>query len=147
MSGGDALVRLVHAIDRLDWDGIRACLADTVQVDYSELFDTPAAPTPAEDLIDQWQALLPGFTSTQHLLGPILVETGPSSGPAAHAHVRAWHHLPDAEPWVVAGHYEALLDAEGRIAGLTLRVFHVDGPHDATERASARAGAHPRTER
>lgn len=138
----DTLVRLVHAVDRLDWDRVRSCLADTIALDYSELFGEPARATPRDQLVTQWRALLPGFASTQHLLGPLT--TDPDDNGLTHANVRAWHYLGDSDPWVVAGHYEVRHDEANRIIALTLRVYHVNGPDDAPQHATERAAREPR---
>jgi hypothetical protein len=128
-----ALVRLVHAIDRLDWAGVRAELADELETDYTSLFGGEPARQTGDELVAQWRGLLPGFTATQHLLGPVLTD-----GDRVEAHVRAYHRVEDRE-WLVAGHYVARL-AGGRIAALTLQTYYQDGDLDlpavATERAS-----------
>ncbi len=36
MSDADALTRLLHAVDRLDWSEVRRSLAGEVRVDYAE---------------------------------------------------------------------------------------------------------------
>lgn len=52
MTDADTLTRMLHAVDRLDWDGVRACFAGQLRVDYTELN---------------------GFDATQHLTGPVLL--------------------------------------------------------------------------
>ena len=49
MHAEEALPALVHAIDRLDWEGVRERLADTVDVDYSELSGERQGPMPGDD--------------------------------------------------------------------------------------------------
>ena len=131
----DALVDLVHAIDTLDWDGVRAVLADRLTTDYTSLFGGEPQQQTGDELVEQWKALLPGFTATQHLLGPVRV-----SGSSARAHVRACHCLDDAR-WIVAGHYRATLTDDGRICALTLDTYYQDGdpslPTAAQERIAA----------
>ena len=129
-----ALVDLVHAVDRLDWDGVRAAFADKLVLDYTSLFGGEAEELAADELVERWQALLPGFEATQHLLGPVL---GTDAG--CEAHVRAEHRI-GSDVWLVAGHYVAEL-TDGRISSLTLQTFFQDGvldlPAKATERVEA----------
>jgi len=135
MTHADVLVDLVHAIDTLDWTGVRAALADELTTDYTSLFGGSPQQQTGDELVEQWQALLPGFTATQHLLGPVRV-----SGSSARAHVRASHRVDDAR-WVVAGHYRATLSADGRISALVLDTYYQDGdlelPAAAQERIAA----------
>lgn len=143
MTASDILPTLMHATDRLDWAAVRDCFAESVDVDYSELTGSVQGEVLVDDLLEQWQALLPGFLATQHLLGPVTTRVD-AGHTVVDTHVRAWHYLPDEEPWVVAGHYEARVDTENRISALKLRVFHLGGPTDAPARAIARAITNPR---
>lgn len=143
MTASDVLPILVYATDRLDWDAVRDCFANSVEIDYSELTGSVQGEVRADDLVEQWQALLPGFLATQHLLGPVLARQD-AGQTVVNTHVRAWHYLPDEEPWVVAGHYEARINSDNQISALTLRVLHVSGPVDAPARAIDRALTSPR---
>lgn len=149
---GDTLVDLVHAIDRLDWDGVRAAFADELDLDYTSLSGGEPERLAADELVARWRALLPGFDSTQHLLGPVRERTGGEAGSAeVEAHVRAYHRVDEVtDPgplWIVAGNYVVTLARSGagwRIAGLTLQTYYQDGnldlPATATDRASAGQG-------
>jgi hypothetical protein len=142
------LTRLLHAIDDLDWDGVRACLADQVRTDYTELFGGEPETLPADDLVERWKGLVPGFDATQHMTGPCLVEER-DGGLVVQTHVRAYHRLGD-EVWGVHGHYVVPLertDAGWRIAGITLRMFYQEGDKDLPGRAAERAGRSPRVAR
>lgn len=126
-----ALVRLVHAIDVLDWAGVRAVLGDRVLVDYTSLGGGEPAEVSGDDLVTTWQGLLPGFGATQHLLGPVVV-----TGEREEAHVRGYHHL-DGSVWMIAGHYAAEVRGD-RIAALRLDTYYQDGDLDLPARATAR---------
>ena len=115
------LTRLLHAIDALNWVGVRSCLADEVRTDYTSLFGGEPETVTGDDLVARWQALLPGFAATQHLTGPVLVE-----GDVAETHVRAHHWMADGDRWSVYGHYVARL-VDDRIAELTLQTFRQEG--------------------
>ena len=128
-----ALVVLVHAVDRLDWAGMRAVFADRLRLDYTSLNGGEPEELAADELIARWQDLLPGFDATQHLLGPVL-----ATGDRTEAHVRAHHWLGGAV-WTVAGHYVAEL-AGDRITALRLDTYHQDGDPDLPATATARVG-------
>jgi hypothetical protein len=142
---GDTLVALVHAVDRLDWDGVRAAFADRLALDYTSLSGGEPEDLAADELIDRWRSLLPGFEATQHLLGPVLSsDTGDNS--QAEAHVRAWHRIGDRE-WMVAGHYVAELTRDGderRITALRLDTYYQEGDLDLPATATQRASTEPR---
>jgi hypothetical protein len=65
--------QLLHAVDQLDWAGVRQAFADEVRSDYTSLSGGAPQRGPVDDLIAQWRTLLPGFDATQHLLGAPLV--------------------------------------------------------------------------
>jgi len=142
------LTRLLHAIDDVDWDGVRACLADRVRTDYSELFGGEPETLPADELVERWKGLVPGFDATQHMTGPCLVDERDGEV-VVQTHVRGYHVLGDAV-WAVHGHYEVPLERtpDGwRIAGISLRVFYQEGDRDLPTRAAERASASPRVAR
>lgn len=147
------LTRMLHAIDELDWAGVRACLADGVRTDYTELFGGEPETLSGDALVERWQGLLPGFDATQHLTGPCLVEEDHDGGVRVRTHVRGYHHIADAEGgpvWAVHGHYAAPLERAGdgwRIAGITLRVFYQEGNTGLPALAAERAGQSPRAAR
>ena len=72
------IVRMIHAVDQLDWPAIRHEFADTVDVDYTSLVGGEPETMPTEDLMERWQGLLPGFEATQHLLD--LLQISPRGG-------------------------------------------------------------------
>ncbi|TWF81691.1 SnoaL-like protein [Pseudonocardia hierapolitana] len=142
------LTRLLHAIDDVDWGEVRACLADEVRTDYTELFGGEAETLPADELVERWKGLVPGFDATQHMTGPCLVDER-DGGLVAQTHVRAYHRIGDAV-WGVHGHYVVPLErtsAGWQIAGITLRLFYQEGDRDLPARAAERAGTSPRVTR
>jgi hypothetical protein len=92
-------------------------------------------------VVGGWRtALAP--VSTQHLLGPVVVEVAGASA-AARCHVRAWHMAkgaPGGDEWVVAGHY-VFSFARGtggwKIAGLKLETLHQRGNTKLLQEAAA----------
>jgi SnoaL-like domain len=140
------LVHLLHAVDQLDWAGMKEAFADEVRSDYTSLSGGAPQIGPVDDLIAQWRTLLPGFDATQHLLGAPLVSIDADQA-RVDAHVRAHHWLNNAV-WTVYGHYACGLvngPAGWRVASLTLTVFHQDGGSALAALATARAGRDPRS--
>jgi hypothetical protein len=142
MSEADVLTRLLQAVDRLDWAEVKRCLAGEVLVDYTELSGGEPETLTADDLVERWRGLLPGFDATQHMTGPVLVSHDGGGGVRADAHVRGYHRL-GAETWAVHGHYVARL-LDGKIAELTLQVFYQEGNLSLPEEATKRVGTQPR---
>ncbi len=98
-----AVNQMAFAADSHDWDICRSTFADEVFVDYTSMAGGEPATIPADALIESWQGLLPGFTTTQHLLGTHIVK---SSGNVAecHAHFQA-NHILDDQVWTLGGRY------------------------------------------
>jgi hypothetical protein len=144
---------MLQAIDELDWPVVRACLADEVHADYTELFGGEAETLSGDALVQRWQGLVPGFDATQHMTGPCLLEEGPDGRLRVRTHVRGYHRIADAEGgpvWGVHGHYAVPLERSGdgwRIAGITLRVFYQEGNTELPALAAERAGQSPRAAR
>jgi hypothetical protein len=127
---------------------VRACLADEVRTDYTELFGGEPETLPADELVERWKSLVPGFDATQHMTGPCLVDER-DGGLVAKTHVRAYHRLGDAV-WGVHGHYVVPLERTAacwRIAGITLRMFYQEGDSGLPAKAAERARTQPRLAR
>jgi ketosteroid isomerase-like protein len=138
----ETITALLDAIDRRDWDTVNACLDEEVVTDYVSLFGGTPQKQRGADLIASWRRFLPGFDSTQHMTGPVLVDVKGGSGTATCA-VTAEHWLGDAV-WRVSGQYRAdlILRAGGwTISGLALKNARVQGDMGLPARASARASS------
>lgn len=144
--------RMLHAVDALDWTEVRACLAEEVRTDYTELFGGEVETVSGDDLAARWQAVFPGFDATQHLTGPCVFEAGGPGG-RLRTHVRAYHQIAGAQGgaiWAVHGHYVVSLietEAGRRIAGITLQVFYQEGNAAIPSLAAQRATTSPRAPR
>jgi hypothetical protein len=132
-----SIVRFFRAIDTRDWDTVRSLLADEVTLDYVSLFGGEVETVPADEVIDRWRGLLPGFDATQHFLGVLDEVDG-----TIQCGVRGYHVLGD-EAWMVAGWYRLTLDDGDprRLAGIALETAYETGDRSLVERASAQAGA------
>lgn len=139
-----AITRMLFAIDKLDWRGVRAELADDVRIDYTSLFGGSAERLKADALLQRWQALVPGFDATQHLTGPIIVTARNAQGATAETHVRGYHYIEGeaGDVWMVAGHYVmqvARTSAGWKIAGIQLDVYRQEGNRNLVPLAMERA--------
>jgi uncharacterized protein len=140
---------LLQAVDLRDWTAARACLADEVDTDYSSLFGGTPERLRSDALIKRWRDLVPGFDSTQHIAGPVLIYEARGDSAKARTAVRAYHYFaeaPGGSVWIVAGRYEmrlSRLSGEWRISALTLQTAYQDGnlalPGLATKRAQEQA--------
>ena len=151
------LTRLLHAVDALHWARVRDCVADQLELDYTELFGGEPQLVTGDQLVAGWQSLLPGFDATHHMTGPVLTE--PANGGGAdgdlplRAQVRGLHQLAGAEGgdlWDVYGQYEVRLtkaDGGWRISRLVLHLIHQAGNTGLPELAVARAATSPRAPR
>lgn len=142
----DAVTSLLHAVDLLDWDGVLAVLDDQVRLDYTSLWGGSAETVAATEVVTRWQGLLPGFDTTQHLTGPVLVSPD-GDGVRCTTTVRGYHHVVDGDQqatWMIAGWYDIRVRQvpDGwRIAAITLHATYEEGDRALTEAATARVGA------
>jgi hypothetical protein len=146
VTDADVLPRLLYAIDALDWPAVREAFADEVRLDYTSLFGGEPETLAGDELIARWQALLPGFDATQHMLGPVVLTDDAGPGVRADAHVRGYHHIggqDGGQTWAVHGHYTARL-VGGKITELTLALFYQEGELDLPAVATERAATSPR---
>ncbi|WP_205856580.1 nuclear transport factor 2 family protein [Phytoactinopolyspora endophytica] len=144
---GEAVAAMLHAIDNVDWDSAYASFAATVTIDYTSLWGGEPETLDAGELIMRWRKLLPGFDSTQHLLGPVVTTAQDEHQATCTASIRAYHHLADgqdASTWMVAGQYVMTLErlTDGwKIRGITLNVAYEEGGRTVIERAQERVAA------
>ncbi len=145
----ETISSMLHAIDALDWEQVRASFADRVEIDYTSLFGGEPATLALDDLLANWKNLLPGFEATQHLTGPVVVRRA-GAKTFAETHVRGYHSIAGAEGgnlWMVAGHYTLRMvqnKKQWKIAALKLTVFYQEGNLKLPEVAQGRAKTSPR---
>ncbi|MCA2216564.1 nuclear transport factor 2 family protein [Jidongwangia harbinensis] len=130
-----SIVRFFRAVDTRDWATVRALLADEVVLDYVSLFGGEVETVAADEVVERWRALLPGFDATQHFLGVPAELDG-----TVQANVRGYHVLGD-EVWMVAGWYRLTLTAgdPARVAGIVLTAAYETGDRELVARARERA--------
>lgn len=137
------ITRMLFAIDQLDWRGVRAGLADDVEIDYTSLFGGSPERLKADVLLQRWQSLLPGFDATQHLTGPIIVTARNGQRATAETHVRAYHYIEGEAggAWMVGGHYVMQVEqtsAGWKISGIKLDVYQQEGNNNLAPIATDR---------
>jgi hypothetical protein len=149
----DVVAGLFHAVDDLDWEGVRSSLTSKLALDYTSLWGGQPQELDVDDVIMSWRQLLPGFDATQHLIGPVVVARMDERGAVCTTNVRAYHHIVDGDDsatWMLAGRYVITLDHgdDGwKISGITLHTAYEDGSRSlagtATERVAAGRGRSP----
>jgi hypothetical protein len=138
-----AIARLLHAIDLRRWSDAAEQLAGEVTTDYRSLFGGEVQRQRREDLVAAWRTLLTPLDSTQHLLGPIDVQSS-DRGAAAACHVRGYHvrkGTPGGDEWMVAGHYHfELIQVDGtwRISAITLHTLYQTGNQAVLQQPASR---------
>jgi hypothetical protein len=129
--------------DTHQWASLEALFTPEIAFDYTSFMGgQPMVMTPAQ-LSGSWQAVMPGFDSTQHLITNILVQVRGNEAYAT-AHEQATHRL-GAQTWVAAGVFEYSLTrtpAGWRIQSITYHLGYEEGDRNLIGQAQARlAGA------
>jgi fermentation-respiration switch protein FrsA (DUF1100 family) len=137
----DRITDIAAGADRHQWDRVRRAFADQVTLDYTSLWGGEAATQPAEKVIADWSAFLPGFDETLHLITNHAITEIRKDNATAEADFQASHRV-GRDLWVLAGHYRyelARIDGEWKISGLTMTYTHETGDRNLTTRAAERA--------
>lgn len=143
----EVFAAMLHAVDDLDWEAVRASFTPEVATDYTSLWGGEPATISADELVTWWRELAPGYDATQHLIGPFVVTRADDRSVTCTTNVRAYHHLIEpAAPatWLVVGRYVVTLTrgAEGwTISGVALRTAYEEGDRQLVELAKARVAA------
>lgn len=134
---------VAHFIDKKRWVELRSLYADQVSTDYTSLFGGTPQKQAGDALIAGWRGVLEKV-QTQHLLGPILVDSNGETA-TARCHVRALHRAtgaPSGEQWEVLGHYVFTLARAGsnwKITAMTLETLLQTGNAKLLAEAAAAA--------
>ncbi len=142
----DLMNNIAVCADSGDWDKlISHVFAEEVTVNYSSLFGGDAQTMNSTDLVNGWKGVLPGFKSTQHLLGnhQVTIDGDKASGMA---YVRAHHYLPNptgGDTWVIGGFYNYTFvktDAGWRVSSMKLNLQYAEGNQTLIGLAQTLAG-------
>ncbi len=133
-------------VDTHRWRELEALfVAGSVEIDYTSLRGGEIMHPSGREVVGAWEAVLPGFTMTNHLIGPALVKiTGLRA--SAEASVVGWHWIDDdtiagGNRWVVGGRYTLRLekhDDRWLITALELTAVWQDGNKALLEEAAKR---------
>ena len=119
------------AVDESDWQTVKSIFADSLELDYSSMSGQPAAYLKAEDIVESWKALLPGFAYTHHQIGNMVtLENGDQA--SVFCYGTASHYLENegGNLWLVVGSYDLDLQQIGgnwRITKLKFNFKFQDG--------------------
>lgn len=122
----------VESLDARRWDLLRDALSESVFVDYTSLFGGQPRDYGADELVENWRQLLEHFSSTKHVLGPIVIESDERKARAT-CPVHIYHFLrgaPGGEEWGVIGRFAFTLekrDGIWRIHSLVLTAQSQEG--------------------
>jgi len=135
--------RIGSNVDSHDWKKVREQFADMVMVDYTSLAGGKPQLTDADDLVKQWQSILPGFDLTQHLVGSHVVTIDHDKA-VCKSQFQAYHTIKDAEGgehWVLGGHYiHQLNNINGKwtVTGVTMIMGWQQGNEELFKLAASR---------
>jgi SnoaL-like protein len=148
----DVFTLMLHGIDTLDWDTVRACFAPEIVTDYTSLWGGEPEQLTPDDLLANWEPFATGFDATQHLTGPIAVVRADDDRATCVTTVRAYHHIAavgDSEDggdepagtWMVSATYDIGLDRtpDGwKISAITLNLAYEAGGRNLVDVARSR---------
>ncbi len=140
----DTVTRLFIAADNRDWPGIKQVFADEVFLDYTSMSGGEPSLLKAEQVIDGWRGLLPGFDKTHHQIGNFLVKIRGRSA-TAFCYGTASHYLANEsnnDLWTVVGSYEfelAYIRKAWRITKMKFNMKYADGNPELPQMARERA--------
>lgn len=139
-----AITDVVNSVGTLadlkQWLQLQQLFADEVTVDYTSLFGGKAQTIPSEQLMSQWQSVLPGFDATQHLITNHQITINGDTATVI-AYVRATHRLGDGM-WVVGGYYvdELVRTHNGwKLTAIQYNALYEEGDRSLIEQAAAKA--------
>lgn len=88
----ETIVRYFNSLDFKDWSAMRSTLAETIEVDFSELFGDPRATHASDDFVAFARQVLSGFVATQHI-SPNHVIAIEGDRATVSAGMYAWHKV------------------------------------------------------
>ena len=130
----EQVTRLFIAVDECDWDTVRECFADEVELDYSSMNGQPAAVLKADDIIEGWKQVPPGFTHTHHQIGNVIATSSDQEG-SLFCYGTASHYLENKKGnvWTVVGSYDIdlkFIDGNWKITKHKFNFKYQDGNGD-----------------
>lgn len=139
------LTDIAAGADRHDWERVRLAFADTVTTDYSSLWGGEPVTQTADDLVDAWEAFLPGFDITHHMVTNHSIINMSDTNATAEADFTATHRV-DQKLWVLGGRYAyELRKADDRwvVTSMTMTALWETGDRNLVALAGERAKVIP----
>ena len=101
------VTQVFTSTDNHDWESLKSCFTNLFVLDYESMSNQPAVQISPEQLADSWSSLLPGFDSTHHQIGNIIVKET-DSGYHVSCYGTATHFIENENPqvWTVYGTYD-----------------------------------------
>ena len=137
-----AITDVVNSVGTLadlgEYSQLEQLFTEEVTVDYTSLFPGEVQNIPSQQLMTQWQSVLPGFDATQHMISNHQITIDGDEATAV-AYVRATHKLGD-EMWVVGGYYvdELVRTDEGwKLKAIQYNALYEEGDRSLVEQAAA----------
>jgi 3-phenylpropionate/cinnamic acid dioxygenase small subunit len=128
----DLITSLFIATDEKNWPAARACFADQVLFDMSNLTGSTASTTPADAIVEGWKFALQAIPVVHHQLGNFRVHVEGDRADAFCYGV-AYHYrpnIPAKNTRTIVGSYDFHLARSGerwRIGGFRFNMKFVDG--------------------
>ena len=140
------ITTMFSATDARQWDQVENVFADEVIVDYSDLGSERATKSP-DDIVDGWQAVLPGFERTIHQPHNYAIWIAGDRATATYDAL-ALHYLEGQEWTVFAGYDSEFIKQNGewKINKVVLSLYDQKGNKQLAQQAMKKAkdGATPR---
>jgi ketosteroid isomerase-like protein len=99
--------RIAIMSDLRDWEAVRDCFTEQVNVDYTSLAGGQPEAIAADALVERWKSVFETtFKTTQHLLGSHSITINGDIATCV-SHFQA-HHIPldsTKDPWTLGGYY------------------------------------------
>ncbi|MEM6718886.1 MAG: nuclear transport factor 2 family protein [Bacteroidota bacterium] len=135
----ETVIKMFVNSDQRNWSGVEAQFASKVILDYASMTGNPAAAVTPTEITTGWKTVLPGFDSTHHQLGNILVE---EKGTKAHVfcYGTATHYLENENGniWTVVGSYDfdlEKIDNQWKILSMKFNFKYQDGNTTLVQKA------------
>ena len=136
-----AVQQIFIQTDERNWNRVAACFADPIRLDYSSMTGNEPAELSPQQVVESWQAVLPGFEATQHSLSNFQVTVNGDRATAS-CYGTAVHYLPNdteqGDTWTVVGTYDfELLKEKGdwKTKAMTFHFKFMEGNTSLPEQA------------
>ncbi|GAB4564962.1 MAG: hypothetical protein Fur0017_01240 [Anaerolineales bacterium] len=124
----ELIAKFANSFDLKDWDGLQACLTESIYTDYSDLRGTPPETITAADYVRLRREAL-DHLKVHHLVSNYEIDFPDSSGATCRASMIVWRKS-EAEEFITHCVYTfqlIKLNGDWKINGVTQKVLWNDG--------------------